>query len=49
MGKLTDEIKDLVFKRAMDEFGRSFSRYKWITVKGIEIAKPQNDTNQGGD
>ena len=49
MGKLTDEIKDLVFKRAMDEFGRSFSRYKWITVKGIEIVKPQNDTNQGGN
>ena len=49
MGKLTDEIKDLVFKRAMDEFGRSFSKYKWITVKGIEIVKPENDTNQGGD
>lgn len=49
MGKLTDEIKDLVFKRAMDEFGRSFSRYKWITVKGIEIVKPENDTNQGGN
>jgi hypothetical protein len=49
MGKLTDEIKDLVFKRAMDEFGRSFSRYKWITVKGIEIVKPENDTNQGRD
>ena len=49
MGKLTDEIKDLVYKRAMDEFGRSFSRYKWITVKGIEIVKPENDTNQGGN
>lgn len=49
IGKLTDEIKDLVFKRAMDEFGRSFSRYKWITVKGIEIVKPENDTNQGGN
>ena len=49
MGKLTDDIRTLVFERAMEEFGRSFSRYKWIKVKGIEIVKPENDTNQGRD
>lgn len=49
MGKLTDDIKTLVFERAMEEFHHSFKRYKWIKVKGIEIVKPQNDTNQGGD
>lgn len=49
MGKLTDDIKTLVFERAMEEFHHSFKRYKWIKVKGIEIVKPENDTNQGGD
>ena len=49
MGKLTDDIRTLVFERAMAEFEHSFRRYKWIKVKGIEIAKPENDTNQGGN
>ena len=49
MGKLTDDIRTLVFERAMDEFEHSFKKYKWIKVKGIEIVKPENDTNQGGN
>lgn len=49
MGKLTDDIRTMVFERAMSEFEHSFRRYKWIKVKGIEIVKPENDINQGGN
>lgn len=49
MGKLTDDIRTLVFERAMEEFQHTFHRHKWIKIKGIEIVKPQNDTNQGGN
>ena len=49
MSKLTDDIRTLVFERAMSEFQHSFNRHKWIKVKGIEIVKPQNDTDKGGN
>jgi uncharacterized protein YoxC len=41
INKLTDEIKDIVHKRATKEFENLLNRYKWIVSKGIEIVKPQ--------
>lgn len=49
MGKLTDEIKDLVLKRATEDIQRSVRNHRWIKITGITIEKPQNDTNQGGN
>lgn len=49
MGKLTDDIKDLVLKRATEDIQRSVRNHRWIKITGITIEKPQNDTNQGGD
>jgi hypothetical protein len=48
-GKLTDDIKDLVLKRATEDIQRSVRNHRWIKITGITIEKPQNDTNQGRD
>jgi hypothetical protein len=49
MGKLTDDIKDIVLKRATEDIQRSVRNHRWIKITGITIEKPQNDTNQGRD
>jgi len=49
VGKLDDNILNLVRDRATEEIQRSIRNYRWIKVTGIKIEKPQNDTNQGGN
>jgi len=49
VGKLNDDILNLVRDRATEEIQRSIRNYRWIKVTGIKIEKPQNDTNQGGN
>ena len=49
VGKLNDDILNLVRDRATEDIQRSIRNYRWIKVTGIKIEKPQNDTNQGGD
>ena len=49
VGKLDDNILNLVRNRATEEIQRSIRNYRWIKVTGIKIEKPQNDTNQGGN
>jgi hypothetical protein len=44
VNKLTDEIKANVHKRATSEFDHLLNRYKWIQSKGIEIVKPEPQT-----
>jgi hypothetical protein len=45
VGKLNDDILNLVRDRATEEIQRSIRNYRWIKVTGIKIEKPQNDTN----
>jgi hypothetical protein len=49
VGKLNDDILNLVRDRATEDIQRSIRHHKWIKVTGIKIEKPQNDTNQGGN
>jgi len=49
VGKLNDDILNLVRDRATEDIQRSIRNYRWIKVTGIKIEKPQNDTNQGGN
>jgi hypothetical protein len=49
VGKLSDDILNLVRDRATEDIQRSIRNYRWIKVTGIKIEKPQNDTNQGGN
>lgn len=49
VGKLNDDILNLVRDRATEDIQRSIRNYRWIKVTGIKIEKPQNDTNQGRD
>jgi len=49
VGKLNDDILNLVRDRAIEEIQRSIRNYRWIKITGIKIEKPQNDTNQGGN
>lgn len=49
VGKLNDDILNLVRNRATEDIQRSVRHHKWIKITGITIEKPQNDTNQGGN
>lgn len=45
LGLMTEELKEYVKGRFLDEAKHIFNRYKWIKVLGVNVEKPSNDTN----